>query len=111
MSSTSSPVPAAITSKPAPTLGDGHVGRLRSLADLGWLVWLVAGATPLPCAAWVAVALAQGTLVPVQLGLTKALVDALAAQVAGHAGQKVGPWLGLLVVALLLQRVLGGVAP
>lgn len=111
MSSTSSPVPAAITSKPAPTLGDGHVGRLRSLADLGWLVWLVAGAAPLPCTLWVAVAFGQGLLVPVQLGLTKALVDALAAQLAGNAGQKTGLWLGLLVAVLLFQRALGGVAP
>jgi ATP-binding cassette subfamily B protein len=98
-------------SKPAPTLHNDNHGRLRTLADLGWLVWLVAGTTPLPCALWVAVALGQGLLVPVQLGATKALIDALAAQLAGHAGRHIVIWLGLLVAVLLLQRALGGVAP
>jgi ATP-binding cassette, subfamily B, bacterial len=108
---TSPTLHAPVAPKPVPTLRNAQPRRWRSLADLGWLVWLVAGTTPLPCALWVAVALGQGILVPVQLGATKALIDALAAQLAGHAGQHIVIWLGLLVAVLLLQRVLGGVAP
>ncbi|MBE3584149.1 MAG: ABC transporter ATP-binding protein [Limnochordaceae bacterium] len=65
---------------------------------------------PLPCGLWALSALAGGVIVPAQLWLTKRLVDALAAHVAGRADHAGGwlLWLSLLVGLLILQQILSG---
>src|SRR5205823_606029 len=55
--------------------------------------------------------LLQALLVPAQLWLTKALVDALAAQIQGSGGQHAPLWLALLITVLLAGRALDGLEP
>ncbi len=106
------PAPSsAAPTKPAPSLRQGRPHRQQLLADLAWLTWLLAGTAPLPCTLWVAIALGQGLLIPAQLWLTRALVDALAAEVRGQTQQQPFLWLGLLVAVLLAGRLLGGLQP
>lgn len=97
--------------KPAPALHKRSTGRVHMALDLGWLIVSAGRATPWPFTLLMAIALIQGLMTPVQLWLTKALVDALAAQFHGAPLQHTALWLGLLVVSLLLDRTLGGVQP
>lgn len=100
------PVPKAI-----PRLAPEQPGRWRQVADLLWLAGVVFRAAPQPSAQWAAVTVARGLLVPAQLWLTKTMVDALAAQVAGTGGQGAAWWLALLAVTLLAERALSGTEP
>jgi ATP-binding cassette, subfamily B, bacterial len=81
------------------------------LRDMGWLLGIIVRLAPRQCAFVAGIALALGLLVPAQLWLTKALVDALARQVRGGQGRDTFLWLGLLVASLLVERALGGVQP
>jgi ATP-binding cassette, subfamily B, bacterial len=97
--------------KPAPVLQPDQPGRWRMFRDLGWLPGVIVRLAPRQCALVAGIALALGLLVPAQLWLTKALVDALARQVKGGQGRDTFLWLGLLVASLLVERALGGVQP
>jgi ATP-binding cassette subfamily B protein len=77
------------------------------------LVAVVARCAPLASGLWAAAALGRGLIVPVQLWLTKTLVDALAAQLQSGgqdvlAASFVSIPLGLLAGTLLVERALGG---
>src|SRR5689334_22389486 len=72
-----------VQGKPAPRLLAEPRSRLQQLGDLGWLLACMVRMAPCPSLLWSLVALAQGLLVPLQLWLTKLLVDALAARLAG----------------------------
>jgi ATP-binding cassette subfamily B protein len=97
--------------KPAPVLPAALPGRWRMVRDLGWLLGVLFRIAPLPCSFWAVIALLQGLLVPAQLWLTRALVDALARQVRDGVARDTFLWLGLLAASLLLERALGGVTP
>lgn len=97
--------------KPAPVLQPERPGRGRMVLDLCWLVGSAGRLAPLPFAVLASIALAQGLLVPLQLWLTKVVVDALAAQLQGAEAGRAFLWLGLLVASLLADRALGGVQP
>lgn len=81
------PAAASATQVPKaiPQLVEGPPGRWRRFVDLAGLAAVVFLAAPLPCALWTVVALGRGLLVPAQLWLTKALVDALAARGASRS--------------------------
>ncbi|MGH2560340.1 MAG: hypothetical protein ACRDJH_14860, partial [Thermomicrobiales bacterium] len=100
-----------IASKPEPRLRDERVGRGRMLGDLAWLVLLMARAAPRPVAIWAGLQVGRGLLVPAQLWLTKHLVDALAADLAGDEDQRPFLWVGALAGTLVLDRTLGGLEP
>src|SRR5688500_7776749 len=78
------------------------------LADLGWLIVNAAHALPRELTLALAACVAAAPLVPVQLWLTKSLVDSIAARVAGQDSTLVPTWLALLACVLVLQRVLQG---
>lgn len=97
--------------KPAPKLWEHEPGKLRSVLDLVWMSGVILSVQPVRSSAWTLAALVQGLIVPVQLWLTKGLVDALAAQLRGSGNSGIYLWLGLLVGTLLLDRALTGVQP
>jgi ATP-binding cassette subfamily B protein len=97
--------------KSAPVLLAAQPGGLRMFRDLGWLLGRMAQIVPRAFSLWLANGLLQGLLVPAQLWLTKALIDALARQVHGGAARNTLLWLVLLVASLIVQRVLGGLQP
>ena len=100
-----------LLAKPAPVLQPAQPSRWHMFRDLGWLLGVLFRVAPLPCSLWAVIALLQGLLVPGQLWLTKALVDALARQVQGGVARDTFLWLGLLAASLLLERALGGLTP
>ncbi|MGH2354246.1 MAG: hypothetical protein ACRDI2_10195 [Chloroflexota bacterium] len=97
--------------KAAPQLLPEPSGRWRRLLDHIWLVWLIVRLAPLVCALWTGLTLAEGLLVPAQLWLTKTVVDALAAQLAGAGDQGLPFWLAVLAGTLLAERAIGGLQP
>jgi len=78
----------------------------RPFVDLLWFVNVAARAAPLPTTLWAITALAMGGFVPIQLFLTKRLVDELAVRVSGRGEATPWLWLALLVAVLLLQELL-----
>lgn len=98
-------------SKPAPALQPKQPGHWRMMLDLGWMIGVAYRAAPMPCSFVGIIAVIQGLIVPLQLWLTKSLVDALAAQLKGGAAEATFLWLGLLVASLLFDRTLTGLQP
>ncbi|MBE3577771.1 MAG: ABC transporter ATP-binding protein [Limnochordales bacterium] len=77
----------------------------RPFVDLLWFVGVAIRAAPLPTTLWAAAALAMGGFVPIQLFLTKRLVDELAVRVSGRGEATPWLWLSLLVAILVLQEL------
>ncbi len=73
-----------------------------------WLLAQVVRTSPRVCAVWLAGSLVSGALIPAQLWLTRALVNALAAQLRGQPDPYVSLWLALLAAAVVAERIIAG---
>jgi ATP-binding cassette subfamily B protein len=87
--------------------------RFGMVADLLWMATWVALAWPWLVLAAGGIAVLRGLLVPVQLWLTKLLVNSIAAGLGGAAASSAAnrweTWIGLLTASVLLDRVAAGV--
>lgn len=105
------PATAEPALKPAPRLLDHSPGGWQRLVDLCWFWGQVVRTAPSLSLGWGTLVILRGLLVPVQLLLTKRLVDVLAASLTGGFTPGIFLWVSLLVGALLTERALDGVSP
>ena len=98
--------------KPTPVFRADRLGSLKQFLNLIWLLRLVLKVAPSPALLWAFTSLIRSLVLPINLWITKYLVDAVVDMVrAGGSLNSVSTYLTFLLAGLFIQRLVGWIDP
>ena len=103
---------SSVQPKPTPVFRADRLGSLKQFLNLIWLLRLVLKVAPSPALLWAFTSLIRSLVLPINLWITKYLVDAVVDMVrAGGSLNSVSTYLTFLLAGLFIQRLVGWIDP
>ena len=98
--------------KPIPVFRADRLGSLKQFLNLIWLLRLVLKVAPSPALLWAFTSLIRSLVLPINLWITKYLVDAVVDMVRSSGSpNSVFTYLTFLLAGLFIQRLVGWIDP
>ena len=98
--------------KPIPVFRADHLGTFKQFLNLIWLLRLVLKVAPSPALLWAFTSLVRSLVLPINLWITKYLVDAVVDAVRADGSlSPVFTYLTFLLAGLFIQRLVGWIDP
>ena len=98
--------------KPIPVFRTDHLGTFKQFLNLIWLLRLVLKVAPAPALLWAFTSLIRSLVLPINLWITKYLVDTVVDVVRADGSlNSVFTYLSFLLAGLFIQRLVGWIDP